>query len=128
MSYPPLWYDQGMNFTVTREKIRIILQIEVSEATVRRFNALDEALRVKVLAGSEDLQRMFLMVLEQCVSAGWEMQPLDSSEALSCSGGTKPLCVLPEPGELVVSYGDEELRFTANYYGQMQLHQWLESL
>lgn len=111
---------------LTREEIRRMLQISVCEDAVAAFNALGYRSRASVLTGSDDLKRMVLMVIDRGVALGLQaggegegkIELRRGHVCCSCSFGDSGLLLHPAPGET--------LRFGANYYGQMQLHQWLE--
>jgi hypothetical protein len=111
----------------SREEIRLNLQITVSDDAVAAFNALDDATRASVWEGSDDLKRMVLMVIERGIALGMRPGEDGGDGLLLLDGNRRHRCRFTDTEMLLQPATGGEVSFVTNYYGQMQLYQWLEA-
>lgn len=96
------------------------LQITVQDDTEAVLDNLNEASLHELFALSDDAARMNLMCMDAALQNGWKMQTvrhfvLDNSSFK-----------IMIKDEFCTLFKEEKSCFALNYYGQMQLHQWLQ--
>lgn len=117
-----------MRIELTRKQVRAALQLTLPEPVLLHFNALNEPFKTAVLDAGADVQRMVLMLLQKCVEAGIGCSELEEGNGLLIVNGDERVKCLVGCDGIAVKQQEETLHFSANYYGQMQWHQWLEGL
>lgn len=108
--------------TVDAAGVRRRLGISISEVGIHAFNAFDPELQGLAWQMREDLQRMMFMCLER--GSAWGVDAHLKQEEGSLILEMLPHCFRFDEEGITLCDGSF---FTANYYGQLQLHQWLEA-
>lgn len=96
------------------------LQITISDNTIAVLENLNEAALRDLFALGDDAARMSLMCMDTVLQNGWKMKTirhfiLDDASFMIIS-----------KDEFCTLFKGKKSCFTPNYYGQMQLHQWLQ--
>lgn len=123
---------EEMKTEMNAESVRRSLQITVSDACVETFLSLPPETLALIRASLDDVQRMVLMVIDRCIALGLKARPAQQSEALCFADTKRSVCITLDADLLFLECREDNNTqshgFTANYYGQMQLYQWLDAL
>jgi hypothetical protein len=113
------------------ESVRRSLLITVSEGCIETFLSLPPETVALVRSSLDDLQRMVLMVIDRCNALKLESDAGRTPGTPCFCDTARCVCMTIEEHALSLEYRHENTveshRFVANYYGQMQLHQWLDA-